>query len=590
MPEDTYRKRLDDLRVAMKADGLDGFLLPRADRWPGEFVSGAAERLMWLTGFTGSAGTGVILKDKAAVFTDGRYTLQLAAQVDGALYEMHDIAKTKMGDWIAAQAGTGSTIGLDPWLYTPDQMEVLRKVLTPASIELKALDHNLVAETGITGMRPAEIFPESIAGRSSAEKKQQAGAEIVRAGAEAFIIAMPDSIAWLLNIRGHDIEHTPVILSHGILFADGKRFAWFVDPARIPAAVRMAIGEDVEIIHPESMEDFIGDLSRTAKTAGRILAIDFARTPLRFKNMIEKEGAEIVNLKDPCILPKAMKTLSEQDSIRRTHIEDGAAMVRFLAWFEGEAVKGVLRELDVVDKLEFFRKQSEHYREPSFATISGYGPNGAIVHYRAMPETNLRIDVPGVLLLDSGGQYAGGTTDITRTIAIGAVDETVRHHFTLVLKGHIALACAKFTRETTGAQLDEIARTPLMAEGLNYSHGTGHGVGCYLSVHEEAASISPRGKDALHPGMLLSNEPGYYREGAYGIRIESLVLVKEQGEGFAFETVTLVPIDRALIDAEMLSESERAWLNEYHARVRGAIAPLVEPAVRAWLEQAAAPL
>ena len=406
-------------------------------------------------------------------------------------------------------------------------------------------------------------------------------------GAYATILNMPDSLCWLLNVRGDDIPSTPVVLSLGVLYADERPLQWFVDPKKIDRKVAAHIKGAAEIIAIDELEKRIDALAGEAKAAGLPIALDFARAPVWFKQRLETKGAALIDLKDPCIVPKSLKAASEQESIRDVHVRDGVAMVKFLAWFEEATLKGGLTEISASDRLEEFRREDPSYQGPSFDTISGFGPHGAIVHYRATNESDMAITSPGILLLDSGGQYHYGTTDITRTIAIGKPLEEVRRNFTLVLKGHIALARAEFSKNTTGTQLDALARQPLLDAGLDYSHGTGHGVGCYLSVHEEAASISTRGQEPPQPGMLISNEPGYYKEGAYGIRIENLVLTHNAGaDQLKFETVTLVPIDRALIDAALLSAEERRWLNEYHARIFKTLSPRLDQKTNAWLGRA----
>jgi Xaa-Pro aminopeptidase len=588
----TPAQKLEALRAQILKEGLDGFLVPRVDKYQGEFVAPDAERLAWLTGFTGSAGTAVVLKDQAVILTDGRYTIQLAQQADKALYKFGDSVKISPAKWLAEEMEQGAVIGYDPWLHTPKQIEAFEKTLTEKMIRLKAVE-NLIdriwKDRPAPPMKKAEVFPEDIAGTTAARKKEQIRQALQEKGAFATVLNMPDSLMWLLNVRGGDMEETPVVLSLGIVYADAQPVKWFVDPAKITLEMRRHIGNAVEVIEPRLIEKHIAALAAESKKAGKPVAVDFARAPLWFRQKLEDSEADIIDLKDPCILPKSLKTPSEQDSIRKVHILDGVAMVKFLAWLEGTQEK--LNEVFVGEKLEGFRKEEKTYRGPSFSSIVGFGSNGAIVHYRASPETSKKIEGNSLLLIDSGGQYHYGTTDITRTVSIGEPTEEMRKNFTLVLKGHIAVASAKFPVGTTGMQLDSLARGPLKEAGLDYAHGTGHGVGCYLSVHEEAAHMSTRGQDAVQAGMLLSNEPGYYKEGHYGIRIENLVLAQKADEKtLCFETVTLAPIDRLLIVVEMLTAEEKTWLNFYHAEVYKILAPLLDKNLKAWLETQTLPL
>ncbi len=583
-----YETRLNSLKAEIKKRGLDGFIVPRVSAYQGEFMPPEAERLAWLTGFTGSAGVAAVLAGKAAVFTDGRYTIQLAQQADKKIYALENSTKAPYARWIADNAAAGQVIGYDPWLHTPKQIDDMEKILSEKNIALRAVESNPV--DAVWTDRPcapagqAELFPDDVAGSSSAQKREMIAKILREKKFFASVITMPDSLAWLLNVRGADVEYTPVVLSFGILYADTK-VKWFVDEGKIPAAARAHLGKDVEICAPDTMGAALDVL------AGKgTVALDHTRSPLWFLQRLQAAGAVVKDFADPTLKPKAIKSAAEQESLREAHIRDGVALVNFLCWLDESATTGKLSELDVVAKLEEFRRADNSYRGPSFATISGWARNGAVVHYRADETSNLAIKPPGLLLLDSGGQYLYGTTDITRTIAIGAPTEDMRRHFTLVLKGHIAIARARFPDGTTGAQIDALARQPLWAEGIDYAHGTGHGVGCYLSVHEESASISPRGREAIIPGMLISNEPGFYKEGAYGIRIENLVLARETGLAtdtglklLEFETVSLVPIDCALIVREMMSADEREWLNDYHARVVKTLSPRLPDKVRAWL-------
>lgn len=584
----TPSQKIESLREEMDRRNLDGWIVPRVDIYQGEFVEPRAERLAWLTGFTGSAGTAVILKDKAIVFTDARYTLQLNQQIDTSIYKTENIGKISISKWIVSEVSGGKTIGYDPKLHTLNQIKAMQKDFAEKSIALKPIVDNLVDKVWTKYPAPSKekifIFPENIAGAISRDKKEQITKIINGKNAFATAVNSPDSLAWLLNIRGNDLAGTPVALSLGIIYADGRRMKWFVDEAKMTPAVRAHVESAAEIIGPEMFEFHIAALADEAKRAGKPVGIDFARAPEWFRQILEARGAKIVDLKDPCISPKSIKTPSEQAAIRDAHIRDGVALTKFLAWAEGNLPAGKWTEIDVAERLEKFRREDPAYQGPSFDTIAGFGANGAVIHYRATEATNKKIGPGGILLLDSGGQYHYGTTDVTRTIAVGAASDEVKRNFTTVLKGHIAVARAEFAEGTTGAQIDALARAPFKKEGIDYPHGTGHGVGCYLSVHEEATSLSARGTEPVLAGMLLSNEPGFYKEGQYGIRIESLVLAKhESGKRLGFETVTLAPIDKELIIQEKLAPQEKEWLNDYHARVYETLAPRLEGNVRDWL-------
>lgn len=587
----SYKDKLEALRKVMAAQGLDGFIVPRADEYQGEFVAAYAARLRWLTGFTGSAGSVVVLSGKAAVFTDARYTIQLRNQIDPALYETFDIANKKPALWIAEQADEGQVIGYDPWLHSARDIETLEKAGEEKSLVFKPVENPVDQIWSGQPPRPQEpvsVFPDEIAGASPSDKYVQVKEILVKAKVQSCIIALPSSLAWFLNVRGNDVPYHPLVLSYAIVHADEEKIQWFVDDAKITKEVRAHLGSAVEIIPPEDIGRCVDELSGT-------VALDFARSSIWFKQRLEGRNIKIVDLKDPTVDLKAVKTQAEQKSIRAAHIRDGVALVKFLCWLD-EHAQGQ-SEISVADKLEAFRAQDKTYRGPSFPTISGFAGNGAIVHYRATKKSDKRIEGSGLLLVDSGGQYPGGTTDITRTIAIGAPTQEMKENFTRVLKGHIGVARARFPEGTTGVQIDVLARQPLWEAGLDYAHGTGHGVGCYLSVHEEAANLSPRGHDALKAGMLLSNEPGYYKEGAYGIRIENLILVKEDGicadtgkKMLGFETVSFAPIDLNLVEKDMLSPAEIAWLDAYHKTVAENLSPSLEADQQAWVLSRTRPL
>jgi Xaa-Pro aminopeptidase len=579
----TRAHKLSALRAVLEKEGVDGFIIPRADEYQGEYVPDSANRLHWISGFTGSAGIAIVLKDKAAVLSDGRYTIQLKQQVDPGLFELGDSTKISAADWVSANASKDFTLGYDPRLHTPREI----KTFEDKGLALKPLAVNPVDmvwdDRPLAPSAKVELFPMSSAGVSAQDKLDQAAEQVRNMKCDAAVIALPDSIAWLLNVRSNDIPHIPVALSYAIIRADGT-FDWFIDEKRVPESVRATFGNRVMILPPEYVEQSLAALAK------KKVLIDGRRTSIWFFETLKKHGAEIVDAKDPVIPLKACKNKAEQESMRRAHVRDGVAMVKFLKWFSREAVREMLTEMDVEAKLEEFRREAPEYKDSSFDTIAGFGPNGAIVHYRATPETNARIERWNMLLLDSGAQYIDGTTDITRTIAVGEPTPEMKEHFTLVLKGHIAVASARFPQGTTGAQIDALARVPLWQRNLDYAHGTGHGVGCYLSVHEEAASLSTRGQDAIEPGMILSNEPGFYKEGAYGIRIENLLLTHQDGvceatgkPMLAFETLTFALIDKSLVMVEMLSPDEQFWLANYHKRVFAELSPYLDPATAEWL-------
>lgn len=583
----THAEKLAALRTVLAKEKVEGFIIPRADEYQGEYVPDCADRLRWISGFTGSAGVAIVLRDRAVVMSDGRYTIQLGQQVDPALFETDDSTKTGIADWVLKAAGGGdAVIGYDPKLHTPREIRALaEKGLTLKPLSVNPLDA-VWQDRPPAPSAKVELFPLSSAGMPAQDKLDQIAAILKRQKLDAAIIALPDSIAWILNIRSHDIPHIPVALSYAVVRSDGT-FDWFIDGARVDDAVRASFGNRVSIVAPDGLEAALAGLK------GKRVLVDERRTSIWFTGLLQKHGVEWMDAKDPSILLKARKNEAERESMRRAHVRDGVAVTTFLKWLSEEGAGKT--EIEVEQKLEACRKQAPEYRDSSFDTIAGFGSNGAIVHYRATKDTARTLQEGSLLLLDSGAQYADGTTDITRTVAIGTPTKEMIGRFTLVLKGHIAVARARFPAGTTGAQIDALARAPLWQHNLDYAHGTGHGVGCYLSVHEEAASISPRGHDAIEEGMILSNEPGYYKEGEYGIRIENLVLAVNDGvceatgkQMLAFETLTFAPMDMALVDLSALDAQEREWLAGYQAAVRTKIGPLLDGDTRAWLEQAGA--
>lgn len=584
----TSQEKLVALRAELTRLGIDGFIVPHADEYQSEYLAPSNERLAWLTGFTGSSGAAVVLPDLAAAFTDGRYLLQIAEQVDGEIYEVVDITKAGVSDWLAVRGAKGQTIGYDPKLHTVSQIKVLESKLQAAGLTLVPL-HTNPLDLLWTGrvedpIKYAEVFPESLAGQSSADKRTAIATSLKEKGIASTVITLPDSIAWLLNIRGQDIPHNPLVLSYAILHNDG-RLDWFVDERKLTPEVKAHLGNAVSV-YPHA------SISYALKALTGPVQVDFERSSRWFVNHLTEAGIEVRDGADPSIAPKAIKTPAEQAAMREAHIRDGVAVTKFLYWFDQEAPKGKLTEMDVEAKLLEFRQAQSGLRDTSFDTIAGWGAHGAIVHYRVTPESNIPISGNGMLLLDSGAQYSDGTTDITRTICVGTPTTEMKDRFTRVMRGHISVAMAKFPENTPGAQIDTLARLPLWDAGLDFSHGTGHGVGCYLCVHEESARISPRGHSPIKASMIISNEPGYYKDGEYGIRCENLIMSYETGEVFAdgrkmlaFKTITLAPFDKRLIDNTMLTHEERAWLMAYHQRVYDTLAPFLTPQEAKWLEK-----
>ena len=594
---DDRADRLTRLRVELGRRNLEGFLVPRADEHQGEYVAPRSERLGWLTGFMGSAGVAIVLLDRAAIFVDGRYVLQVRDETDPDQFEPLHSADVTPEAWLRGALQPGMRLGYDPWLHTPDGVERLRAACERAGAELAPCPDNPLdavwQDQPDPPLDPVRPYPLDHAGEASADKRRRLGEALAEDRIDAAILTLPDAIAWLLNVRGTDIPHTPVVLCFAILHAQGQ-VDLFLDSRKVSDAGRAHLGPEVAIHVPGALGDALDRLGKE----GKAVRLDPATAPSWIADRLAAAGARIARGPDPCALPKACKNPTELDGIRAAHLRDGVALTRFLAWIAREAPSGVLDELTASDRLEAFRRETNALQDLSFDTISAAGPNGAIVHYRASPRTNRRIEPGQLYLLDSGGQYLDGTTDVTRTAAIGTPTDEQRDRFTRVLKGHIALARARFPEGTTGSQLDTLARHALWQAGLDFDHGTGHGVGAYLSVHEGPQRISKMPSSiALKPGMIVSNEPGYYKAGAFGIRIENLVAVRPAeslpgGERpmLSFETLTLAPIDRALVDSSLLSDSEREWLNAYHAEVRERLSPLVDAETRAWLEDVTRPI
>ncbi len=559
----TNRQKLIKCRKILGDHACDGLLLPVTDEYQGEYSADYARRVTWLTGFDGSAGMAVVLKDKAALLVDGRYTLQAANEVDEALYEVHDSSVMSLAAYIKAEMPKGALLAYDPWLHTLHHIETLTQALDDHVI-LRPVTPNVIdACWEDQPARPvAQVMrhDDALAGMSAREKIRQLCEMMV---ADALLLTEPDAICWLLNIRGADIPFNPLPLCYALVENTGS-VQLIIHPDKVPDG---ALPDDVHVIDERAIEDYIHDLALAS------VQLAPAATPIWFVDQLVARGIEVVRQTNPVTLCKAIKNDTEIANMRKAHQVDGGAVTKFIHWFKALPETHIVTELDAIAQLEAFRCEHPDYLQPSFATIAGSGEHGAIVHYRADEKSNREIAVGEALLVDSGGQYAYGTTDITRTLVRGAATAEFKKHFTLVLKGHIALACAHFPKCTTGSQLDVLARQFLWAEGLDYKHGTGHGVGHYLCVHEGPQSISSRPNTvALQPGMILSNEPGYYKEGAYGIRIESLVLVVEKevrdGQHFlGFETLTRAPIDEGLVDWALMSEQETQWLREYNEQV-----------------------
>ena len=595
----TYADRLQALREQLKLSQLDGFVVPLTDEHMSEYVGSYAQRLAWLTGFQGSAGSAVVLPEEAAIFVDGRYTLQVRAQVSPTEWSYQSVPETSTTDWLETHAPEGARIGYDPWLHTKDWVKKAREALASRGAKLVPVARNPIDEVWKDRPEASKahlvVQPDQFAGKSAAEKRTEIGDWLGAHHADAAVLSALDSIAWAFNIRGADVTHTPVALAYALVHADGTSDL-FVASEKIGPEVRQHLGNGVTLHERGEFE------SALAKLKGKTVVVDPERAVAAIFEALEKAGAKVLALRDPTILPKAIKNDAEIAGQKAAQTRDGGAIVRFLHWIDQEAPKGDVDELKASDHLESLRRENGELRDLSFDSISGAGPNGAIVHYKSSEKTNRKLEPGTLYLIDSGGQYVDGTTDITRTVAIGEPTAEMRDRFTRVLKGHIAIATALFPKGTRGSQLDSFARRPLWEAGLDYAHGTGHGVGSFLAVHEGPQRISPVGSsqsggdEPLQAGMIISNEPGYYKTGEYGIRIENLVLVVRreidgaEKEMLGFETLTFAPIDRRLIDAEMLEPEELIWLNCYHTHVLANIGPRLSGADLDWLKDACAPI
>lgn len=586
--------RLADLRRELARRDLDGFMVPRADAHQGEYVSGRDARLAWLTGFTGSAGFCVVTPDQAGVFVDGRYRVQVKTEVDLAHFTPVNWPETKPAIWLAEALPEGGRIGYDPWLHTRREITELEKALTGSGIALIAQATNPVdtiwPDQPEAPVGPVRLWPDALAGETAAEKRARIAADLRKAGQHAAVLTQADSLSWLLNIRGADIPKNPVVQGFAIIEENGH-VAVFTNPAKFPGEVRAALGNEVQILPLEALTPALTNLSGPVR-------LDAGTAPDQVFALVESMDTEIAEGQDPVIMPKACKNPAEIAGMRAAHLQDGAAVSELLCWLDAQApglAAAPLTEIDVTRKLEELRV-ARGILDISFDSIVGAGPHGAIMHYRVTEKSNRRILPGDILLVDSGGQYDNGTTDITRTLPMGRdYDIGVSRPYTRVLQGMIAISRAQFPRGVAGAHIDALARAPLWSEGMDFDHGTGHGVGAGLSVHEGPVRISRVSDIPLRPGMILSNEPGYYREGAFGIRLENLIVLREveSPDGrdmLGFETLTLAPLDRRLIEPGLLSGEEIGWLDSYHARVWDEISPLVGPEVRDWLYLATRPL
>jgi Xaa-Pro aminopeptidase len=595
----SYADRLAALREQLKADKLDGFVVPLTDEHMSEYVGSYAQRLEWLTGFKGSAGSAVVLPEDAAIFTDGRYTIQVRQQVSPTEWSYQSVPETSVAKWLQENAPGGARIGYDPWLHTSDWVKQATRSLAAKGAELVAVKRNPIDAVWADQPQPSKahlsVQSDEFAGKGSAEKRHDMADWLVKEGADAAVLAALDSIAWTFNVRGTDVTHTPVGLAFALVNADGTADL-FVEGEKVGDDVRAHLGNGVRLHERYEFEPYLKGLK------DKLIAVDPERSVAAITQALEAGGARILSRRDPAVLPKAIKNSAEVAGHKAAQARDGAAVSRFLKWIEDEGPKGEIDEMIAQDKLLGFREALGGLKDLSFDTISAFGPNGALPHYKGTAESNLQFRTGTLYLVDSGGQYQDGTTDITRTVPIGEPTAEMIDRNTRVLQGHIGIATAIFPKGTRGSQLDSFARRPLWEAGCDFAHGTGHGVGAFLAVHEGPQRISPVGSsqaggdEPLQAGMIISNEPGYYKQDEYGIRIENLVLVIEKPvaggdkETLGFETLTYVPIDKRLIDAKMLSDRELQWLNDYHAEVLALIGPQLEGEDKAWLERQCAPL
>ncbi len=591
------KTHLPKLRDEMKKMGLAGFLVPHDDAYLNEYLPAYAERLMWVSGFSGSAGFGIVMIDSAAIFSDGRYTLQLSEQVDNALFSLHDSGETKPAEWLEENAPKGSVIGYDPFLHARSGLKAFEDAAKRAGFTLQPVDQNPIDAAWDDQPAPptATVRPHPLefAGEASADKRQRLAKKITQAGADAVLLTAPTSLAWLFNIRGGDVHASPLPLGRAVLEADGTA-ALFLNPQKVSGPLVDHLGPDVELHAEAQVLDYLRSLGTDQKT----VMVDPSLVPVAFLHALTHAGATLLEDDDPCALPRATKNAAELDGTRTAHVRDGVAVTRFLHWLAETTEKETITEIDAAQKLESFRMETNQLKDISFDTISAAGGHGASPHYRVNTQSNKTLDINSLYLVDSGGQYEDGTTDITRVIAVGTPTDEMIRAYTLVLKGHIALATAKFPKGTTGHQLDALARDPLWRAGLDYDHGTGHGVGSFLGVHEGPQRISKAANtQALLPGMICSNEPGYYKAGEFGIRIENLIIVTPpqpvaggDREMLGFETITFAPLERELIDPALLTAEEHKWVDDYHRAVWEKLHDTLPADVAGWLKERTAPL
>jgi Xaa-Pro aminopeptidase len=586
-----HAARVLQLRQILKKQKLTGFIIPRQDEFQGEYVAAYAERLKWLTGFAGSWGLAILTQSKGAIFVDGRYTIQVRAQVDAKLFIPHHLIDEPPASWISQNLKKGDVLGFDPWLMTVDQAERFAAACTKAGARLQPITKNPIdliwEDQPPKPQAKLSVQPLQFAGQSVADKLAMMSKLLSKAGADATVLTQPDSVAWAFNIRGRDVPYTPVVLAYAIVKRKGKA-ELFIDKAKLPEDVAAHLKKSVVIKKPADLEASLKTLAKS------VVQIDNIWAPAKIKSALGK--AKIINATDLCILPKARKNATEQEGARAANRRDGVAMSRFLCWLEAAAPNGGLTEWSVAEKLEQFRKDTGMLLDLSFDTIAGAGPNAAIPHYHVNPDDCLPLKINEIFLIDSGGQYQDGTTDITRTVIVGEPTEEMKDRFTRVLKGMIDVSRVRFPKGTCGSQIDALARQSLWAAGLDYDHGTGHGVGSYLSVHESPARINKSDRTPLEPGMILSNEPGFYKQNDFGIRIENLLLIHEakdvagcERSMMGFETLTLCPIERRLVDTKLLTRDELHWLDSYHARVFKEIGDHLSGDELTWLRKACAP-
>ncbi|MGC4025386.1 MAG: aminopeptidase P family protein [Mesorhizobium sp.] len=592
-------------RVALLRDwlakhDLDGFIVPRSDEHQGEYVAPCSERLRWLTGFSGSAGAAIVLRDRAVIFVDGRYTLQVRQQADMNLFKVESLVENPPAQWLAENVGKGARIGFDPWLHTISEATAMRRSVTRAGAELLPLEKNAIDAIWEDRPRPplgaVALQPNELAGELARDKLARLAESVAKQGADYAVLTDPSSIAWAFNIRGSDVPHTPLALGFAVIAAKGAHLL-FIDKRKLGIETEAYLTQLADLRTPSSME---AEIAKLAKSGSRI-SLDPVLAADRLRMIVEENGGKVVEAADPARLPRATKNEAELAGSRAAHRRDGAAVVQFLCWLDAQQ-PDTIDEITAVTRLEEARHRvgeetQRALKDVSFETISGAGPNGAIIHYRVSRNSNRKLGKDELFLLDSGAQYQDGTTDITRTVAMGTPSDEMRERFTLVLQGLMAISRLRFPPGTRGSDLDAFARYALWQHGFDYAHGTGHGVGSYLAVHEGPQRLAKTGTEKLLTGMILSNEPGYYKEGHYGIRCENLIVVDAPSaidggdiEMHSFETLTLAPFDRRLIRADMMSSEELDWLNAYHARVLTEIGPMVDGETLKWLETATAPI